>query len=203
MFGYIVKGGILMIPIILCGLAAVFIIVERLFYFYVTKKRDAKLMFDLKTSLFKNDFEGAVAATKEADTPCAKVIQKAIECRKWNEKDLKDMIETEMDNAVPEYEHFLTPLGTISNISTLLGLLGTVTGNIKAFGVLGGGASMGDPALLAGSIAEALVTTVAGLCVSIPAVIFHNYFVSRVNKRIVEMESVVTSVVLRLSGRVR
>ena len=81
--------------------------------------------------------------------------------------------------------------------------MGTVTGNIKAFGVLGAGGSMGDPALLAGAIAEALVTTVAGLIVSIPSVIFHNYFVSRVNRRIVEMEAHVTSVVLKLTGRVR
>jgi len=85
----------------------------------------------------------------------------------------------------------------------LLGLLGTVTGNIKAFGVLGGGGTMGDPSLLASAIAEALVTTVAGLCVSIPSVIFHNYFVSRVNRRLVEMEARVTSVLLRLTGRVR
>ena len=107
-----------------------------------------------------------------------------------------------MDYVVPKYEHLLTPLGTIANISTLLGLLGTVTGNIKAFGVLGAGGTMGDPTLLAGAIAEALTTTVAGLCVSIPSVIFHNFFVSRVNRRIVEMESRVTEVLLKLSGRV-
>ena len=93
-------------------------------------------------------------------------------------------------------------MGTIANISTLLGLLGTVTGNIKAFGVLGAGGTMGDPTLLAGAIAEALTTTVAGLCVSIPSVIFHNFFVSRVNRRIVEMESRVTEVLLKLSGRI-
>ena len=81
-----------------------------------------------------------------------------------------------MSAVIPRYEHFLTPLGTIANISTLLGLLGTVTGNIKAFGVLGAGGTMGDPALLAGAIGEALVTTVAGLVVSIPALIFYNYF---------------------------
>jgi biopolymer transport protein ExbB len=108
-----------------------------------------------------------------------------------------------MDFVVPRFEHFLTPLGTIANIATLLGLLGTVTGNIKAFGVLGAGGSMGDPALLAGAIAEALVTTVAGLIVSIPSVIFHNYFVSRVNRRIVEMEAHVTSIVLKLTGRIK
>jgi biopolymer transport protein ExbB len=61
---------------------------------------------------------------------------------------------------------------------------------------------MGNPALLAGAIAEALLTTAAGLAVSIPALIFSNYFVSRVNRRITEMESNVTTILLRLSGRI-
>ncbi|MCI6322251.1 MotA/TolQ/ExbB proton channel family protein, partial [Treponema porcinum] len=108
-----------------------------------------------------------------------------------------------MSIVVPRFEHLLTPLGTISNIATLLGLLGTVTGNIKAFGVLGAGGTMGDPAILAGAIAEALVTTVAGLIVSIPSVIFYNYFISRVNRRIAEMENNVTNVVIKLTGRVK
>jgi biopolymer transport protein ExbB len=92
-------------------------------------------------------------------------------------------------------------LGTIANIATLLGLLGTVTGNIKAFGVLGAGGTMGDPALLAGAIAEALVTTVAGLCVSIPSLIFHNFFVSQVNHKIVEMQTVATQVIFKILGK--
>ena len=132
----------------------------------------------------------------------SQVIQKALDCRHYEERDLRDFVEAEMDLVIPKFEHLLTPLGTIANIATLLGLLGTVTGNIKAFGVLGAGGTMGDPTLLAASIAEALVTTVAGLIVSIPSVIFHNYFVSQVNKRIVEMEALVTSVVLRVTGRV-
>ena len=108
-----------------------------------------------------------------------------------------------MDYVVPQFEHLLTALGTIANIATLLGLLGTVTGNIKAFGVLGAGGSMGDPAILAGAIAEALVTTVAGLCVSIPSLIFHNYFINQVNHQIVEMEARVSELLLKLTGRIR
>ncbi len=203
MFGALKAGGILMLPIILCGIFATFIIVERCYYFYVTKKRDIKLMFDLKNSISKADYVAAENACSEADTPTAQVVKKALECRSWPEKDLKETVEAEMSAVVPRYEHFLTPLGTIANISTLLGLLGTVTGNIKAFGVLGAGGTMGDPALLAGAIGEALVTTVAGLVVSIPALIFYNYFVSRVNRRIAEMESNVTNIVIRLSGRVK
>ena len=172
-------------------------------YFANIKKRDVKLMNNVNSSLAVGDFEACAVACTEADTPMAQVIKKAIDCRRYEERDIRDLVEAEMDFVVPKFEHFITPLGTIANISTLLGLLGTVTGNIKAFGVLGNGGTMGDPALLAGAIAEALVTTVAGLSVSIPSVIFHNYFVSRVNRRIVEMEAHVTSVVLKLTGRVK
>ena len=179
------SGGLLMIPIIICGIIATFIIVERCIYFATIRKKDETLISNVNASLAVGDYEACGAACAQADTPMSQVIKK------------------EMDFVVPRFEHFLTPLGTIANIATLLGLLGTVTGNIKAFGVLGAGGSMGDPALLAGAIAEALVTTVAGLIVSIPSVIFHNYFVSRVNRRIVEMEAHVTSIVLKLTGRIK
>jgi len=197
------SGGFLMIPIILCGIIATFIIVERCIYFASIRKRDEKLMANVNASLAVGDFEACGVACAQADTPMSQVIKKAIDCRRYEERDIRDLVEAEMDFVVPRFEHLLTPLGTIANIATLLGLLGTVTGNIKAFGVLGAGGTMGDPALLAGAIAEALVTTVAGLIVSIPSVIFHNYFVSRVNRRIVEMEAHVTSVVLKLTGRIR
>ena len=110
-------------------------------------------------------------------------------------------MDLELDKQIPRLDRFLTSLGTIANVSTLLGLLGTVTGNIQAFGVLGSGQSMGNPALLAGSIAEALVTTAAGLCISIPSVIFHNYFVSKVKKRVSVMEAIASSVVIQVCGR--
>ncbi len=201
MFSYIVKGGPLMIPIILCGIFATFIIIERLFYFYVTKKRDAKLMFELKSFLTTKDYSSCLASCEEAGTPTATVIKKAIQCRSYDEKDLEALIESEIDMVLPHYEHFLTPLGTISNISTLLGLLGTVTGNIKAFSVLGNSGAMGDPQALAAAIGEALITTVGGLVVSIPAVIFFNFFNSRLNRRISQMQSDITAVLIRLSGR--
>lgn len=203
LFESLKAGGIIMIPILLCGVIATFIIIERCIYFSTIKKKDEKLIYDLNGSLMAGDYEACSVACAEANTPTSQVIKKAVDCRRWDEKDLREAVEAEMEIAIPRYEHLLTALGTIANISTLLGLLGTVTGNIKAFGVLGGGGSMGDPSLLASSIAEALVTTVAGLCVSIPSVIFHNYFLSQVNHKVVEMESKVTAFVLRLSGRVR
>lgn len=191
-----------MLPIAVCAVTATFIIIERCYFFYAIKKRDRNLMKTMKELLQKKDFSSAEVLCSASGTPTAQVIKKALECRNWDETDMKTAVSAEMDAVVPQLEHLLTPLGTIANISTLLGLLGTVTGNIKAFGVLGSGGTMGNPALLAAAIAEALLTTAAGLAVSIPALIFSNYFVSRVNRRIAEMESNVTTVLLRLTGRI-
>lgn len=196
-------GGLLILPIIICGVFATYIIIERFIYFKNIKNRDAKLKQDLNEALMSVNLSGCESACNEAGTPASKVIKKALDCRRFDEDALREMTEAEMECVIPEMEHWLTPLGTIANIATLLGLLGTVTGNMKAFGVLGAGGTMGDPALLAGAIGEALVTTVAGLCVSIPSLIFHNYFVSCVNKRIAAMQALVTEVVLKIKGRIK
>ncbi|MCA1753759.1 MAG: MotA/TolQ/ExbB proton channel family protein [Spirochaeta sp.] len=97
-------------------------------------------------------------------------------------------------------ERFLTSLGTIAHISPLLGLLGTVTGNIQAFGVLGEFGMGGDPAILARGISEALITTAAGIIVAVPAIIFYNYLVSKVNHTIIHLENRVSELVLLLKG---
>ena len=201
MFEILKSGGIVMIPIIACGLVAVFIIAERFHYFFSIKKRDEKFSSDIESCILKSDFQTAESVCILAETPCAKVVKNAIEHRSFLERDLKDFVQSKMDLAVPEFEHNLSALSTISNVSTLLGLLGTVTGNIKAFGVLGNGGTMGDPSLLAGAIAEALVTTVAGLVVAIPAIIFSSYFNSQVNHSITRMEQMVTSVLFRLTKK--
>jgi len=88
---------------------------------------------------------------------------------------------------VHDLERFLNMLGTIASISPLLGLLGTVTGIIKAFDALQAGAA-GDPRMLSGGIAEALIATAAGLCVAIPALIAYRYLRGRVEGFVIEME---------------
>jgi len=199
MWATIKSGGIWMIPIIACAVFATFIIIERIYFFITTKKHDAKMMSEVRSSLDKKDYSVAEASCVNSATPCAEVIRKAISCKDWDEKALQETVQTEMDTVAPRFEHLLTALGTIANISTLLGLLGTVTGNISAFGVLSTGAT--DPASLAGAIAEALVTTAAGLIVSIPSVIAHNFFLNEVNHLVTEMESNVTEVLFRLTGK--
>ena len=198
MFDVLKSGGILMIPIFLCGIFATFIIIERLVYFITMKKNKISFWDKISPLLEKKAYGEVLELCKTEDLPEASVVGKAIYFRNTPISVQKEAVNAEIDKQIPKLEKFLTSLGTIANISTLLGLLGTVTGNISAFGVLGDGASMGNPALLAGSIAEALVTTASGLVISIPALIFHNYFVAKVDKIISEIETSITELQLNL-----
>lgn len=197
MFSVLKSGGILMIPIVLCGIFATFIIIERIIYFISLKKKSVLFREKIAEPLKLKNYSEVLEICKSEDIPEAAVIGKAVYFRNTPISVQKDAVNAEIDKQVPKLEKFLTSLGTIANISTLLGLLGTVTGNISAFGVLGEGASMGNPALLAGSIAEALVTTASGLVISIPALIFHNYFVAKVDKTLSEMETSITELQLQ------
>lgn len=197
MFGVLKSGGILMIPILLCGIFATYIIVERIMYFISLKKKTEMFRETIAIPLKARKYAEVLEFCKTEDLPEAAVVGKAIYFRNTPISIQKEAVNAEIDKQVPKLEKYLTSLGTIANISTLLGLLGTVTGNISAFGVLGEGASMGNPALLAGSIAEALVTTASGLVISIPSLIFHNFFVAKVDKILSEMETSITELQLQ------
>ncbi len=201
MFETIKSGGPLMIPIIACGIFAVYIVVERFYFYLKTGKRDKEMMKKLYEDLAKADYNAAEADCITAATPLANVARTVVHSRRLEENDLKELVQTEMDASLTRYEHFLSVLATIANIATMLGLLGTVTGNIRAFGVLGGGGTMGDPTALANAIAEALVTTVGGLCVSIPSLVFHNIFNNIVKHRVNDMETFITKIMMTVQGK--
>jgi len=201
MIELIKSGGPLMIPLGLCAVLATFIILERFIYFSSVSRKDRFFLDRLLSLIHSCRFDEALSWCKDVATPASQVASHAIALRHLPEADLKELVAAELDRQAPRLDKFITALGTIANVATLLGLLGTVTGTIKAFGVLGAGQSMGNPAALAGSIAEALVTTATGLCISIPAVICHNHFVATVNRRIAAMESIATAVVIQVCGR--
>ena len=202
MFALLKSGGVLMIPILICGLIATYIIIERCVYFASVQKRDKELRKNLEELLESGEFTAAEAFCSQAGTPLSHVAKKAIDCRKLSEEAMHEIVQCEIDSVAPQFDHLLTLLSTIANISTLLGLFGTVTGNIKAFGVLGSGGTMGNPAVLASSISEALMTTAAGLFVAIPSLIFSNALSRKADKLVSEMEGTVTKLILRLTGRV-
>ena len=198
MIDMIKNGGIIMIPILLCGVAATFIIIERIVYFVGLGKSNRNLMEKIVPMIRERDYVGASIECSATASPTSMVIGRALDSLDFSSDEFNRAVETETARQYPRLERFLTALGIISNVATLLGLLGTVTGNIKAFGVLGDGGTMGNPALLAGSISEALVTTAAGLIIAIPSVIAHNFFVVKADRIMTEAENIVSDMMLKI-----
>ncbi|MFW5802246.1 MAG: MotA/TolQ/ExbB proton channel family protein [Spirochaeta sp.] len=194
------QGGIILILIAMLSLVAAAIIIERVLFFSRIRADENKLLNRLKNSLEKGHFEEAMSICEQNPTPITNLMKVGIEYRKYSSEVIKGAITDAANMEIPRMEGSLSFLGTIAHIAPLLGLLGTVTGNISAFGVLGEFGMGGDPALLARGIAEALVTTAAGIIVSIPSIIFYNYLVSKVNHSIIRLENRVSELVLYLKG---
>jgi biopolymer transport protein ExbB len=196
MFVLIGKGGIIMVFIIMLSVLAAVIIIERFLFFRKIRVDEEKLINRLKTAVGKRHYDEALDICENNPSPIANLIKVGIEHRSYPPSEMKDAITSAANLEIPQLERYLTSLGTIAHISPLLGLLGTVTGNIKAFGVLGSFGAVGDPSLLATGISEALLTTAAGIVVSIPAITFYNYLVNKVNHMIIRMENRVNELIL-------
>ena len=187
-----------MVSILLLSVAATVIIVERLLYFRKIKVDEEKMIARLKGALEKQHYDEALNICENNPSPISNLMRVGIEHRDYGPADIKDAIMSAANLEIPQLERYLTSLGTIAHISPLLGLLGTVTGNIEAFGVLGDLGRVGDPALLASGISEALLTTAAGIIVSVPAISLYNYLVSKANNIILRLENRVNDMVLLL-----
>jgi biopolymer transport protein ExbB len=101
--------------------------------------------------------------------------------------ELKTIVEDTGRQEVPALDRCLGVLGTIAAISPLIGLTGTVFGMIRVFTVISE-KGVAHPSQLAGGISEALITTATGLVIAIPTLIFYNYFTSKSDRLILEIE---------------
>ncbi len=194
------KGGVIMWLILALSLIAAVLIIERLFYFRKIRVGEEKMISRLKTTLQKGHFDEALSICENNPSPITNLMRVGIEHRGYSPETIKNSILDAANLEIPRMEKHLPALGTITHIAPLLGLLGTVTGNISAFGVLGKFGAVGDPGLLAKGISEALLTTAAGLIVAIPAIIFYNYLVNKANHTILWLENRVNELVLLLGG---
>jgi biopolymer transport protein ExbB len=180
-------GGLLMWPILACSVIAMAIVVERLWAYRRRKVLPTNLVAQI-WQLHQNDqLTSAHIATVRNSSHLGRILAAGLVNRSHPREVMKEAIEEEGRQVVHELERYLNTLGTVANISPLLGLLGTVIGMIKVFAEITT-SGVGNPGVLAGGISEALITTAAGLSVAIPAVIFHRYLNGRVDRIVVRME---------------
>ena len=192
MLELIKAGGWVMAPIIALAVLALAIILER---FWSLRRKE--VLPDGLGEEVRDWARGRQLDPKHIDilrrnSPLGELLAAGLDVRHRPREIIKERIEDVGRHVAHRLERFLNTLGTIAAVAPLLGLLGTVFGMIEMFlDILTAG--VGDANRLAGGIGQALISTAAGLCVAIPAVIFHRYLRGRITEYVVEMEQQATA----------
>ena len=180
-------GGPLMVPIILCSIGAAAIILERFWTLQDKRVIPPDLTRKVAQLVESNQINDKVIAALEQNSPLGRILAAGLANRHRPREIMIERLQDTGRHVIYELERFLNTLNMIAGVSPLLGLLGTVTGIIKAFDAVQAG-GMGDPRMLSGGIAEALITTAAGLCVAIPSLIGFRLLRGKVDRIVIQME---------------
>ena len=187
MLEILMAGGWAMVPIVISSALALAIILERFWTLRRAAVAPPGLGDEVREWARTRKLDPEHINALRNNSPLGELLAAALAVRNRPRDIIKERVEDTGRHVVHKLERFLNTLGTIALIGPLLGLLGTVFGLIKMFfAVMISG--VGDPMKMAGGIGEALVCTAAGLCVAIPAYVFHRYFRGRVADLIVDME---------------
>jgi len=183
----IVKGGIFIYPIILCSVIALGVFLEKLWVLRRKQIIPGALIRSVEDLLKKQKISEAVFLCQGDSSPIAKIFLAGLKNIGRGMWLVKETIEERGAREAVILEKHVGILATIANLTPLLGLLGTVSGMIKTFNVISV-QGVGNPAPLAGGIAEALITTASGLCVAIPTLVCHRILKDKAQSLIFEME---------------
>jgi len=181
------SGGWLMVPILLCSVVAAAICVERLWTLQRSRIAPRNQLAEVWTAMRSSELDSQRLRELRGANPLGQVLAAGIANAKRGREIMKEAMEESASQVAHDLERYLTSLGVIASISPLLGLLGTVVGMIKVFTALMLEGA-GNANVLAGGISQALITTAAGLSVAIPALMFHRFFLRRVDELMVTME---------------
>ncbi|MBO5775042.1 MAG: MotA/TolQ/ExbB proton channel family protein [Kiritimatiellae bacterium] len=201
MIGYLMDGGWMMLPLLVCSVAMVAVIIDRVRAFRCAAKIDpVKLRSDVCSAVAAGDIDKAVAVCEEAEGPLAAVLLTGLQRLKIMRERGRSEIEVGagVTKAMEDYaprsmnglEKRLGVMVLVASISPLIGMCGTVTGMINSFSVMAEAAGL-DPGAVAGGISEALITTAAGLIIAIPGVVAYNMFQKRVEEWNMHLEGAI------------
>lgn len=181
------KGGNFMWPLLLLSIVGLMAIIERFITLQKastnTKKFIARIIEELRT----NGVRSAIEVCQKTRGPIAAIIHSGLTKADQGPAAVEKAIEAAGGIEVSFLQRGLMIMGTVANVAPLLGFLGTVSGMINAFEAIAA-AEQVSAKLVASGISEALITTMTGLIIAIPVQIFHNYFIARIDRFIIEME---------------
>lgn len=183
-------GGLMMYPLVLCSMIAVGVMIAKFFTLQIAHRGTGRVLREVEELAMAGDIDGAVAVATETPGPAAAILLaglRRIQGRKLNPGEIESAVATTGTIELGFLERGLVILATIANVAPLMGFLGTVAGMILAFAAIEAAGNV-DPALVAGGIKVALLTTASGLVVAVPVNIAYNFFVTRIDQLIVDME---------------
>ena len=199
MWELVKAGGWMMLPIILCSIAAAAIVAERLWSLRASRVTPPQLLSQVWRWIKDKKLNNQKLKELRAHSPLGEILAAGLANSKHGREIMKECIEEAAARVIHDLERYLTALGTIAAVAPLLGLLGTVLGMIDIFSAFMG-SNMANASVLAGGIAKALITTAAGLFVAIPALFFHRFLQRRVDELVVGMEQEAIKLVEVLQG---
>lgn len=192
-------GGYIMYPIVLCSLAAFVICVERSWSLRRSRITPRHLVAQVWSWIKNNQLDKGRLKKLKDSSPLGEILAAGLVNHAHGRETMKESIQDAGRQATISLERYLNTLGTIAQVTPLLGLLGTVIGMIRVFTVITVQGT-GDSAILAGGISEALITTATGLIIGIPALIFHRHFERKVDELVMAMEQEALKMVEVLHG---
>ena len=174
-------------PLTICSVLAVAIIVERVINLRASKVLPSDEVEHLGSLIEGGLLEQAEDYCDRRPGPLTNIVAAALEARKESPEGIRQVVEDQGRQEVPQLQRYLGVLGTVASVSPLLGLLGTVLGMIEVFRVVST-QGIGQAESLAGGISQAMITTATGLTIAIPALVAYNAFSDKANALILEME---------------
>lgn len=191
------RSSFTMIILVGCSIIALTFIFERWLFFKNTAVDADRFYMNLRNAFRNGGIQEAISVCNNSLSPLSAVVKSGLELTGKDAKSVEEMMDAMAIDQRTKLEKNLSILGTLGNIAPLIGLFGTVVGIIRAFHSLAVAGSAG-PSVISAGIAEALITTAGGLVVAVPAVIFYNYFLRRVNTIMNEIESISKRVLVLL-----
>lgn len=200
MWELVKAGGWPMAPLLLLGVVALAIVLERLWSLRRNEVLPPGLGEEVRNWASRGKLDASHIESLRQNSPLGALLAAALDMRGRPRELIRERIEDTGRHIVHRMEHFLNALGTIASAGPLLGLFGTVVGMIQMFlGILDHG--IGDVNQLAGGIGKALVCTATGMIIAVPSLICHRYFKSRIAGYVIEMEQEATLLLDALDGR--
>ena len=183
-------GGLMMYPLVLCSMIALGVMIAKFFTLHIAHKGTSRVLTEVEELALAGDIKGAIEVARETPGPASAILLaglRRLESRKLNAGELESMIATTGTIELGFLERGLVILATVANVAPLMGFLGTVAGMILAFAAIESAGNV-EPSLVAGGIKVALLTTASGLVIAVPVNIGYNFFVTRIDQLIVDME---------------